>query len=163
MKLNAKQSAVLVAAVLTGLAGAASITAGKLGLVDVQKIIGVTKSGPSFAALEKKADADLAAQAQTIQELQAKVSAGRASAAERQTLSKAQTTYQAAAKTYADQRQKAFAPVASSVNAAVAAAAKAQGYTVVFDKRKAASSGVIIYANTQSTDLTAAVQKVIKK
>ncbi|WP_181391963.1 OmpH family outer membrane protein [Deinococcus irradiatisoli] len=162
MKLTVKQGAVLLSA-LAGLAGAASITAGKLGLVDVDKVIGVTKSGPSFAALQKKADADLSAQAKTIQELQAKVSSGRATLAERQALSKAQATFQASSKSYADQREKAFAPVASSVNAAVATAAKAQGYTVVFDKRKAASSGVIIYANTQSTELTAAVQKVLKK
>lgn len=163
MKLNAKQTAVLCAAVITGLAGAASITAGKLGLVDVEKVIGVTKSGPSFAALDKKADADLKTQVQTIQTLQAKLNSGRATPAEGQALVKAQTTYQAALKSYADQRQKAFAPVAKTVNAAIASAAKAQGFTVVFDKRKAASSGVIIYAAAQGTDLTAAVQKTVKK
>ena len=49
------------------------------------------------------------------------------------------------------------------MNAAVAAAAKAQGYSVILDKRKAAGSGLVIYANSQTADITAAVQKALKK
>ncbi|TSA85862.1 OmpH family outer membrane protein [Deinococcus detaillensis] len=163
LNLSAKQTTMLAAVLITGLAGAATIKAGKLGLVDVQQVIASSKGGADFTAINKKADSALAIQVKTIQTLQNKISSGKASAADVQTLSKAQTTYQTASKTYDAQRQKAFAPIAPAVNAAVAAAAKAQGYTVVLDKRKAAASGVIIYANSQTTDLTAAAQKALKK
>lgn len=163
LNLSPTQTTLLAAALITGLAGAATIKAGKLGLVDVQQVISSSKGGADFTAINKRADSALAVQAKTIQTLQNKISSGKASAADVQTLKKAQTTYQTAAKTYDAQRQKAFAPIAPAVNAAVAAAAKAQGFTVVFDKRKAAASGVIIYANSQATDLTAAAQKAVKK
>ena len=163
MKPNPKQTTLLAAVLITSLAGAATISAGKIGLVDVQKVIGVTKNGSAFAALDKKANDDLAAQAKTIQALQTKLSGNKAAPADQQALAKAQGAYQTSSKNYDAQRQKVFAPVASAVNTAVAAAAKAQGYTVVLDKRKAASSGIVIYVNAQATDLTAAVQKAVKK
>ncbi|WP_420596030.1 OmpH family outer membrane protein [Deinococcus sp.] len=162
-QLNAAQTTLLAAALITGLAGAATIKAGKIGLVDVQKVIESTKSGPAFAAIDNKANADLDAQFKNLQALQTKANSGKASAAELEALKKAQATYQASSKSYNAQREKAFAPVAASVNGAVAATAKAQGYTVVLDMRKAASGGVVIYANAQATDLTAAVQKTVKK
>ena len=163
MKLSFKQTALLAAAFVTTLAGAASIAAGKVGLVDVQSLIGNTSAGPTFAAIGKKADTDLAAQVKAIQALQDKIGSGKGTAADQQALAKAQAAYQAAARDYDAQRQKAFAPVAKTVNAAVAAAAKAQGYTVILDKRKVAGSGLVIYANAQTTDITAAVQKALKK
>jgi outer membrane protein len=139
-----------------------NIKGGKVGVVDVQTVIGSLNGSASFVALNKKANADLATRAKTIQALQVKARSLNFSAADRQALAKAQADYQAAAKNYGAQQQKAFGPLATKVNAAVATAAKAQGYTVVFDKRKAAG-GLVIYANAQSTDLTAAVQKVLKK
>jgi len=163
LNLSPTQSTLLAAALITGLAGAATLKAGKVGLVDVQKVIESSKGGPAFVTLNQKADADLGKQSQAIGALQAKVNSGKASAAEVQALKKAQTTYQTALKNYDVQRRKAFAPVAGSVNAAVASAAKAQGFTVVLDKRKAASSSIVIYANAQTTDLTAAAQKAVKK
>ncbi|WP_161881689.1 OmpH family outer membrane protein [Deinococcus alpinitundrae] len=163
LNLSPTQTTLLAAALITGLAGAATLKAGKVGLVDVQKVIESSKGGPAFVTLNQKADTDLGKQSQAIGTLQAKVNTGKASAADVQALKKAQTTYQTALKNYDVQRRKAFAPVAGSVNAAVAAAAKAQGFTVVLDKRKAASSSIVIYANTQTTDLTAAAQKAVKK
>lgn len=163
LNLSPAQTTLLAAALITGLAGAATIKAGKVGLVDVQKVIESSKGGAAYVSLGQKADTDLGKQGQAIQALQAKANTGKASAADLQALKKAQTTYQTALKNYDVQRRKAFAPVAGSVNAAVAAAAKAQGFTVVFDKRKAASSSIVIYANAQTTDLTAAAQKAVKK
>lgn len=158
-----QKTTLLTAVVLTSLAGALTIKAGKLGLVDVQQVITSNKAGASFSALNKKADADLSAQAKALSSLQAKVNGGKGSAADKKALAAAQTKYQNSAKSYDAQRQKSFAPLAGIVNTAVATASKAQGYTVVLDKRKAAASGIVVYANSKTTDITAAVQKAVKK
>ncbi|WP_293913486.1 OmpH family outer membrane protein [Deinococcus sp.] len=138
------------------------IKGGKLGLVDVQTVIGSLSGSAGFVAINKKAEADLGARAKALQPLQARAGSLNASLADRQAFAKAQADFQALSKSYGAEQQKAFAPLAGRVNAAVASAAKANGYTLVLDKRKAAA-GLVIYANAQSTDLTAAVQKVLKK
>ena len=139
-----------------------NIKGGKLGLVDVQTVIGGLNGSAGFNAINKKADADLATRAKALQALQARAVSLKATPADRQAFAKAQADFQALSKSYGAEQQKAFAPLAGRVNAAVASAAKANGYTLVLDKRKAAA-GLVIYANAQSTDLTAAVQKVLKK
>lgn len=142
-------------------AQAAPVKAGKIGFVDVEKVLQGNAKGQSYVKLAQILDASLAKQAQQLQALQQKAVSAKATAADRSAFLKAQAAYHAAVKSAAAQRQKAFAPLSSSVNAAVSQAAKAQGFTVVFDKQVAAH-GLVIYANDQTTDLTSAVQKAMK-
>lgn len=135
----------------------------KIGIVNVQKVLEVAPGGAGLASLRKQVDADLKKQATNIQALQQKVASGSATAADRQTLATATQTYNATGQRYQKQLQDRFAPVAKTVNTAVAATAKAQGYNLVLDYAVAQQSGLVIYAETSKMDLTQAVIKQLKK
>lgn len=155
-------AASLLAVTATTTVQAAPVKAGKVGFVDVQKVLQGSAGGASYIALTQKLNADLSKQVANLQALQAKLVSGKATAADRAAFAKAQSAYQTALQNANTQRQKAFAPLSSSVNSAVSKAAQAQGYTVVLDRAQAAR-GLVVYANAQTTDLTASVQKYLKK
>jgi len=134
----------------------------KLGIVNVQRVLAATPGGASVAQLRKQADTDLGAQAKKIQQLQAKISNG-GTATDRQNLELAMKSYQAAQQRYQKQLADKFKPVAGVVNSAVERAAKANGYSLVLDYAVAQQSGLVIYADNKSTDLTDAVIKQLKK
>ena len=135
----------------------------KIAIVNVQKILAATPGGQSVAALRKQADADLNKQAAAVRDLQQKTAGGAATAADRQALDTAIKTFNAANAKYQKQIQAKFEPVSKTVNAAVAAAAKVQGYALVLDGAIAQQTGLVIYADLKSTDLTDAVVKQLKK
>ena len=137
-------------------------TGTKIAIVDVQKVLSAAPGGSGLAALRKQVDADLSKQATTIRTLQQKVAAGSATAADRQALNTAMQTYSAASERYQKQLATKFEPVAKTVNNAVAKAAKAQGYSLVLDYSIAQQSGLVIYADLKSTDLTQTVIKQLK-
>lgn len=141
----------------------AQTKAAKVGIVNVQRVLAATPGGANVAALRKKADTDLGAQAKKIQALQAKISTNAATAADRQALDVALKTYQTAQQNYGKQVSTAFQPVAGVVNSAVAKTAAAQGFTIVMDYAVAQQSGLVIYADSKATDLTDAVIKSVKK
>ena len=139
----------------------AATPAKKVGFVNVQAAVKAMPGSANYLKLVSKADADLKARQKTIQTLAAKANATRKSA-DITALNNAQkalvTSQQAQAKSMA----QSFAPLASKLNAAVAKVAKANGYSVVLDQRVAAQSGLVVYANTAATDVTAAVIKAVK-
>ena len=134
----------------------------RTGIVNVQTVVAAMPSGAGFVALSKKADVDIQAQTTVLQKLQAKASGSTATAADKNAYTAAAKKYQASADSYQKQLATLFAPLASQVNKAVAAVAKASGYSVVLDQRTARDRGLILYANSQATDLTAAVTAKIK-
>ena len=94
--------------------------------------------------------------------LQAKATSRAATNADRTAYSTAVKKYQTDSQSYDKQLKAAFVPLASKVNAAVASAAKANGYSVILDQRVAAGTKLVIYANANATDLTAAVTAKVK-
>ncbi|WP_034383797.1 OmpH family outer membrane protein [Deinococcus sp. YIM 77859] len=134
----------------------------RLGFVDVQQAVAALPGSSAYLNLSKKVDADLKARQQNIQTLAAKAASTR-SAADRQALQKAQQSFLSAQKGYQQRLSTEFKPLASRINAAVASVARANGYTVVMDRRVAAQTSLVVYANNQDTDLTAAVVKALKK
>lgn len=135
----------------------------KVGIVNVQQVLAAAPGGAGLASLRKQVDADLKKQADGIRALQQKVATGGATPADRQALQTALQTYNAAGQRYQKQLQERFAPVSKTVNGAVSAAAKAQGYNLVLDYTIAQQSGLVIYADVKNTDLTQAVIKQLKK
>ncbi len=159
------KSIVLAALLMTAGAAttqAAPVKAGKVGFIDLQKVIKASPGGNSYVQLSQKLNASLSKQVVGLKTLQAKLMSGKATAADKQAFVKAQNNYQSALKNANAQRQKAFAPLSAVVNSAVAKAAKAQGYAVVMNRQQAAS-GLVVYADSKNTDLTAAVIKALKK
>jgi outer membrane protein len=136
--------------------------AAKTGFVNVQMVVAVMPGGSGFVTLSQKVDTDLKARATALQALQSKAAGRTATAADRDAFNKAAQKYQADGTAYQKQLQQAFAPLASRVNAAVAVVARASGYSLVLDKRVARDRGLVVYANAQATDLTAAVTARVK-
>jgi len=133
----------------------------KIAYVDVQTVV---KAHPKFGevdALNKQAQTALKPSQDRITAIQQKGS--NATAAERQTLDTLAKTYQADAQKWQKQIADKNAPILKDVDAAVSAAAKAQGVTMVLDKTIAATSGLVIYADEKAMDLTGAVSNQLKK
>ncbi|EYB67905.1 outer membrane chaperone Skp [Deinococcus phoenicis] len=134
----------------------------RVGFVDVQQAVTALPGSSTYLNLSKKVDADLKAKQTNLQQLAARAASSR-SAADRQALQKAQQSFVSAQQGYQQRLATEFKPLASRINSAVASVAKANGYSVVMDRRVAAQSNLVVYANNQSTDLTAAVVKALKK
>lgn len=134
---------------------------GRLGFVNVPQLVAAMPGGANYTALRKKADTDLGQQQKNLQTLLVKVN-GSPTAANKAAVTKAQQTFAKAQKNYQTQIAAAFKPLATKLNSAIAKTAKANGYSVVLDRQVAATTRLVVYANS-STDLTAAVMKEIKK
>lgn len=133
----------------------------KIAYVDVQTVV---KAHPKFGevdALTKQGQAALKPTQDKITAIQKKGTA--ATAADRQNLDTLVKTYQTEAQKWEKQVSDKNAPILKDVDAAVSAAAKAQGVTMVLDKTIAATSGLVIYADEKAMDLTGAVSTQLKK
>jgi outer membrane protein len=163
LKLNTVPKALwLVPIVLLAVHPRAAQAAGKTGVVNVQTVVASIPGGEGFVALSKKSDADLQVQQKTIQALLSKARARGATAADKSAYTTAAKAYQTTVQKYGKDLATLFAPLATRVNTAVASVAKASGYAVVLDQRSAREQGIVIYANAQATDMTAAVVAKVK-
>ncbi|GAA5531858.1 OmpH family outer membrane protein [Deinococcus aluminii] len=136
--------------------------ASRVGFVDVQQAVAALPGSSTYLNLTKKLDADLKAKQTNLQNLAAKAASTR-SAADQQALQKAQQSFVSAQRDAQKRLEGEFKPLASRINSAVASVAKSNGYSVVMDRRVAAQSNLVVYANNAATDLTAAVVKALKK
>ena len=134
----------------------------RVGFVNVQQAVAAMPNSANYLSLQKRVDADLGAKQANLQKLAAQAQKTR-KAADVQAYQKAQQSLVAAQKNYNARLAKEFAPLQSRLNSVVAAVARSSGFTVVLDRRVAAQSGVVVYANTAVTDLTPAVVKALKK
>lgn len=146
---------------LTAAQPQAATPARKVGFVDVQAAVKAMPGSATYLSLVSKADAELKTKQKNIQTLATKAGATR-KPADITALNNAQKALLATQKAQQQGISKAFAPLATKLNAAVARVAKANGYSIVLDRRVAAQSGLVVYANTAATDVTAAVVKAVK-
>lgn len=138
-------------------------TAHKIGFVNVQTAI---EAAPQYAAIrtaQQQAEAQLKPTVDQITALQPKMANNTATAAERQQYNTLVQTYQTRSQQLNTQLDAQLQPVLTRVNAAVANVARAQGFTVVMDRAVAAQSGLVIFANEQATDFTAAVVTAVRQ
>lgn len=135
----------------------------KIGFVNAQKVLECHPDGKNIIAQRKKAEDELKPIQVQIQALQAKLQQNTATAAERQQYDVLAKSYQARAKQLSDKFEKLLTPVTKDVDVAVSKVAKAQGYVMVMDRLIASSSGLVIYADPEGTDLTDDVCVEVKK
>lgn len=133
----------------------------KIGFVNVDAVYNAHPSWATFQKARTDAAAKLKPTEDQIRTLQAKGT--NISAQERQNLDTLVKTYQTTQQQLTDDINKRLEPIDADVNKAIAAAAKAQGFTVVMNRAVAASSQLVIYADEQTTDFTQAVVNQIKK
>lgn len=134
----------------------------RVGFVDVRQVVTALPGNAAYLALSKRVDADLKGKQTSLQQLVARANSTR-SAADRQAAQRAQQAFVSAQQGYQQRLATEFKPLAGRINTTVANVAKASGFTVVLDSRVAAQTALVVYANTQATDLTPAVLKAIKK
>ena len=141
----------------------AQTKATKIGFVTSSLVLQGHPQGKIVLDQRKKAEDELKPLLVQIQALQAKIQSGQATAAERQQYETLAKSYQARAKALQDKQTALLAPITKEVDAAVNKVAKAQGYVLVMDRAIAASSGLVIYADPDGTDLTDEVIAEVKK
>lgn len=157
-----------------GALGAAAFTAGttvpqaqatnhKIGFVNVQTVIEATPQYAPVRTLQQQAEAQLKPTADQITALQPKIAGNTATAAERQQYNTLVQTYRTRQEQFSTQINTQLEPILTRVNTAVANVARQQGFTVVMDRAVAAQSGLVIYANEQATDFTAAVVAAVRQ
>ncbi|MBB6097313.1 outer membrane protein [Deinobacterium chartae] len=140
----------------------AQTPAQKVGFVNVQELLNAHPQNASIQELSKKARAELDPLNKQFRDLDAKVRAGSASAAEKQNYETIGKTLQATSEKYQKELDGKLNPVTDQINKLVAETAKKQGFTIVMDRGVAASSGLVVYADEASTDFTAEVVKALK-
>ncbi|MFC4639396.1 OmpH family outer membrane protein [Deinococcus hohokamensis] len=133
----------------------------RVAFVNVQAAVKAMPGSAAYLQVVTKTDADLKKKQTNLQGLATKANASK-KAADRQALLTAQQAYTKAQAEYARQVDSAFKPLAGKLNTAIARVAKANGYSVVFDQRVAAQTGLVVYANDSATNLTNAVIKALK-
>lgn len=151
--------AVLAAFGLGTVAPHAQTSAQKVGFVDVKAVITAHSTNKDIEAISKKADAELAPYYKQVQDIDAKGAA--ATAGDKDKRAQLVSTIQAKSKAYNTQLEPKVEAAQNAANTAIAAAAKANGYSIVMDRTVAATTGLVVYGD-DTTDLTAAALKNVK-
>ena len=146
--------------VLGTLAPHAQTAPQKVAFVNVAALLQDSPDQALVADLRKKADAELKPLDDQIKALQAQ--GDKITPADKDKLTQLLTTIQAKIKDYDKQIGDKVQPMTAKVDAAVKAAAVANGVAVVMDAAAARDSGLVVYAD-DSTNLTDAVKASIKK
>ncbi len=168
MKFSLKTSkqTLMVPALLAGgfalgsLAPHAQTAPQKVAFVNVPDVLKAHPDNAAVVAIQTKANTELKGYDDQIKAIQAKGAS--ATAADKEKMNQLIKTAQGAAQSYQKQITDKSAPIEKAVDGAIAAAAKANGVAIVMDKSTAAQSGLVVYAD-DSTDITAAVTKSLKK
>lgn len=140
----------------------AAQTRARMGIVDVQQVVAALPGSASYLSLTKRVDADLQGKQAKLQQLVSRANASRR-AADIQAVQKAQREFLSTQQSYQQRLNTEFKPLAGKINTTVANVARASGFTVVLDRRVAAQSNLVVFANTATTDLTPAVLRAIKR
>ncbi|GAA4007319.1 OmpH family outer membrane protein [Deinococcus rubellus] len=153
--------ALLIGSVVLGsLAPHAQSAPQKIALINVADVLKASPDDAAVTALGQKRDADLKTLDDQIQPLLKQGS--QISPADKDKLNQLIATAQSKSKEYDAQINAKIDPITRKANAAVAAAAKANGVAVVFNANTAQQSGIVVYADP-TTDLTDAVKAVMTK
>lgn len=155
-----KKSLLTLTLLLAGSGLAASAT--KIGFIDVDKIKAQHPSNKTITQLEKEASSALDPIRKKITDLQKAVGSSKPTAAQEKQYKDLQTQYNNTFEKYQKQIKPKLDAMAKSIDTAIQKVAKAQGFQIIMSKNVAASSGLVVYADEKSTDVTAAVIKALK-
>ncbi len=162
MKMNAKALApiaLITAFGLGTLAPHAQTAPQKVGFVNVDTLFAAHPADKDVKTLQTKFQGELADLDSKIKAIDAKGAA--ATAAEKDSRKTMVDTYNAKLKDYDTQMKAKAGPVETSVDNAIGAYAKANGFSIIMDRSVAQQSGLVVYADT-STDVTEGVKKNVK-
>ncbi|HWG85529.1 MAG TPA: OmpH family outer membrane protein [Deinococcales bacterium] len=155
---------VLLSAALVGTltVGGAQTKTSRVGYVYTQQMLKAHPKGAGAFDIASKRDKELKDIQTKIEAVSKKISAGTATAAEKEQYQVLAQTYNSTAKRYQDQYDKAIQPITADIDAAVKTAAVKAGFGLVLSAEVGQATGLIIYGDKDS-DLTDEVVASLKK
>jgi outer membrane protein len=165
-----KKMIVVLVVTLAGIAnaqtqptGPATAPLGGICFVTAQQVLQNHPQGTAVLEGQKKAQQELNTLAAQIQALQVKVANGSATAADRQQLETLIQTYQSRGEQLKRNIDKLLEPITEEVDEAIGQVAQTRGCALVLDRAIAGSSGLIVYANSTTVDITDDVIALLRK
>lgn len=136
----------------------------KVGIVDVDAVLASHPKYKDLTDLNEKAvkEMDQLRTSLKINDLATKAQAASASAKDKQDFDTAKKTLDNAAKKWQTQIDAVLNPVNDDIDRALGEVAKAQGFSLLLNRKVASQSQLVVYANEQVTNLTSDVMKALK-
>jgi outer membrane protein len=134
----------------------------KIGYIDAEKVVQAHPNYKAIKDIQTQAQNELKPLQDKLTPLQTKIQNGQATAKDQQDFQVLRQSYQDAAKKWQDKSQTALKPITEAIDKVISSVAQQQGFAIVMDKKVAASSGLVVYAD-DSLDLTDAVIKALPK
>ncbi|WP_027877811.1 OmpH family outer membrane protein [Meiothermus cerbereus] len=137
-------------------------TPNRIGYVDAEKVVQAHKDFKKVQDIRNQAERELKPIRDQLQPLEAKLRAGNATAKEQQDYRVLAQSLQEAGKKWTDRTNAALKPITEEIDQVIARVAQQQGFAMVFDKKVAATSGLVVYA-ADELEITDAVIKALPK
>jgi outer membrane protein len=149
-----KRSFWLVPVAVLSFGAIAQESGGKLGFVSVKVLLESTTEGQAVLEVRQAANQELQPIQSQLAAYNQKAQAGTLSEADRAQLNLLQLDYTQKIQEYQAKLDAAYSSFSQVIDPAIAQTAKDQGFSVVMNSEIAASSGLVIYADPEATDLT---------
>ena len=149
-----KRSLWLVPVAVLSFGAFAQEPATKLGFISLEAVLEATSQGQTVLELNRTAIADLRGLQAQLEDYNQKFQVGTLSEADRAQAGLLQQSYNQKVREYQTLLDQAYSDFSSVVNPVIAETAKEQGFSVIMNTERAASSGLVIYADPEETNLT---------
>jgi outer membrane protein len=149
-----KRSFWLVPVAVLSFGAIAQESGGKLGFVSVTALIQATPEGQVVLELRRAASEELRPIQNQLGAYNQQAQAGTLSEADRAQANVLELDYTQKVQQYQAKLDAAYSSFSKAIDPVIAQAAKNQGFATVMNSELAASSGLVIYADPEATDLT---------
>ncbi len=134
----------------------------RVGFVDAETVIRAHPRYSEVEELQKQADAELKPLLEKLRPLEEKLAAGTATAKDREDYQVLTEAVKKHREKWAPRIQEKLDPLIKEADRVVAQVAREQGFAVIMNRRVAAASNLVVYADP-NTDITQAVVEALKK
>jgi len=134
----------------------------RVGFIDAETVIQAHPRYGEVAKLQEQADAELKPLIEKLRALEEKIAKGEATAKDREDYQVLTEAVKKVRDKWAPKIQEKLDPLIKEVDQVVAQVAQELGFAVIMNRRVAASSNLVVYADP-NTDITQAVVEALKK
>jgi len=134
----------------------------RVGFIDAEAVIRAHPRYDEVAKLQEQADAELKPLLEKIRALEQKIASGQATAKDREDYQVLTEAAKKVSEKWTPKIQEKLDPLIKEVDAVVAQVAQELGFSVIMNRRVAAQSNLVVYADP-NTDITQAVIEALKK
>ena len=134
----------------------------RVGFIDAEAVIRAHPRYDEVAKLQEQADAELKPLLEQIRELEKKIATGKATAKDRENYQVLTESAKKVSEKWTPKIQEKLDPLIKEVDEVVAQVARELGFSVIMNRRVAAQSSLVVYADP-NTDITQAVIEALKK